>query len=45
MFRQNNQTVEGANNLKLDLTTLGRGLYIIRLGDEADPVHRKVVVN
>ncbi|MFT6512904.1 MAG: hypothetical protein ACJAX1_001476 [Neolewinella sp.] len=45
MFRQNNQAVEGANNLKLDLTTLGRGLYIIRLGDEADPVHRKVVVN
>ena len=38
------QVTNGDNNLSFDFSDLNTGIYIVKIGDEANPTHRKLII-
>lgn len=44
MISQTQQILNGNNNLSFDFSDLNTGIYIVKIGDNIDPIHRRLIV-
>jgi len=44
MISQNLQVLDEEKNLKFDFSDLNKGIYIVKIGDDRNPIHRKLII-